>query len=287
MSRKISNTLRLGGLVSEYKGARSHIVKLIIVTLVFSFIAAFVFSGVFSREMANNLPGKIVLTILAAMLSLPAFAGAYMLWSRRASSLALYENGIIYRHGKREFITAWDEIASFTEHAACRIEKRNGEAFDFGANVEGYADAAEAIKEETLRQMLPPAKAALLDGAKLQFKGLWADDNTPARHILNQTILGGEGFALDAHGITAVEKGKRIAWSDVVSVGVVEESYGRGREIFFSISDPNISLQMRYGTLPNAHLLSALCEEMVSLKQNLDPDSVTASDQSRSAASNL
>lgn len=263
----MANTLNLGRLIHEYRRSRAHVVKLIVVTLVFGLIAAFVFSGVFSTQMANNLFGKIVLAILGAILSLPALAGTYMLWSRRGSSLILYENGFVYHRGEREFITTWDEIRSYTEHAACHIETKNGETFDFGANVEGFAEVTEVIKEETLRRMLPQAKAALLNGSSLQFKGLRADKNTPASEMLNQTILSGEGFTLDAHGITAADEGKRIAWSDVVNVDVSEGYRGRIKEVLFSISDPNVSLQVRYGALPNAHLLLALCEEMVGLKQ--------------------
>ena len=264
MSRKLRDDLRLGQLVREYKRSRAQVVKLLLLTLVFGLVAVFIFSGVFSRQMANDWAGKIVLSILGALLSLPALAGWYVLLRGRGSSLRLYENGLLYRRGGKEIIATWDEIASYTEHAASRIEKKDGEAFDFGTNVEGYAEVADVIKEETLRRMLPAARAALLKGASLEFKGLRADEKSPAGKLLNRTILGDAGFTLDANGIAAVEEGQRIAWSDVVDFGVVQAPYGRGKELFFSISDPQTSLQMRYGTLPNAHLLLALCEEMVS-----------------------
>lgn len=267
MSRKFGDDLRLGRLVREYKRSRAQVVKLLLLTLVFGFGAAFIFSGVFSREMANDWAGKIVLSVLGALLSLPALAGWYVLWRGRGSSVRLYERGLIYRRSGREFVTAWDEIASYTEHAACRIEKKDGEAFDFGANVEGYADVADVIKEETLRLMLPAARAALRKGASLEFKGLQAEENSSAGKLLNRTILSAAGFTLDADGITAVAEGQRIAWADVVDCGVMEAPYGKGKALFFSISDPHVSLQMRYGTLPNAHLLLALCEETVRSKQ--------------------
>lgn len=268
MSRKPGDDLRLGRLEREYKRSRAGVVKLLLVTLVFGLVAVFIFSGVFSRQMANDWAGKIVLSILGALLSLPALAGWYALLRGRGSSVRLYENGLLYRRGGQEFSATWDEIASYTEHAACRIEKKDGAAFDFGTNVEGYAEVADVIKEETLRLMLPAARAALLKGANLEFKGLRADETSPAGKLLNRTILGGAGFTLDADGIAAVEEGQRIAWSDVVDFGVTEAPYGRSKELFFSISAPHVSWQMRYGTLPNAHLLLALCAEMVKAKQN-------------------
>ena len=267
-SNLAANTLRLGKSVKEYKRSHSSTIKVIVLSLIFGLIAVSLFAGVsaayffddsFSTE---DIVGMIALTALGALFALMPLAGGYSLWKERGASIILYEDGLIYRRGGKESVTTWDEIASYTQYHACRVEKRNGEEFQFGAK--GFAEVAEKVRGETLQRMLPQAKAALLNGATLQFKSstkiAWA-------WVIGQDAL--LGFTLDAHGITAVKAGKRIAWADVADVGIAEGYYAKSKEPFFAISDQNASLQMRYGILPNAHLLLVLCEEMVSTRQNI------------------
>src|SRR5260370_651730 len=194
-----------------------------------------------------------------------------MLLTRRGSSVSLYENGLIYRRAGKEFVTTWDEIASYMQETACRITKKDGEVIEFGVDILGADEVAQRIQDETLKRMLPQVKAAILQGSSVQFKGLRPGEKIPLGKTLDQFTAASSGFTVDADGITANDGGNHIAWKDVTDFGIAEEVIARGRmgkhtvNVFF-IQDGNIGLRTRLGLLENAHVLLALCGEMVSLK---------------------
>jgi len=146
------NPSGLGNLLKEYKRSGKTFVGVLIIILICSLITLFLFWGAFGPN--RRLDQRIVLSILGLFISLPAVFGTYMLITRRGSYVALYENGLIYRRGGKEFGTRWDDIASLTESTACRIEGKNGESFDLGHNVEGFDEIADILREETLQRML-------------------------------------------------------------------------------------------------------------------------------------
>ena len=262
-----TNPSLLGRVVADYKSSRAQIIKIVIIALICGGVALIFFTAAI-LDTQNGLAGKIGFSVIGALFSLPVIAGFYTLLSRRGSSVSLYENGLVYRRGGKDFVTTWDEIASYTEFNACRIEKKNGEAFDFGASVNGFEEIAERVKQETLSRILPQVKAAIINGSSVQFRGLRADEQTTFSKALNKTLLGSEGFTVDARGITYAEDGQRIEWPDVVDFGVYQiQEHSIKRLPFFGISSASVSFRMTYGALPNAHVLLALCEEMAGHKQ--------------------
>jgi len=260
------NNLRLGRLVKEYGKSSSQMVKVIVVSLISAAVAALVFSGVFSQQMSDNLAGQIVLSILGLVLLLPALFGIYMLIRGRGASLRLHENGLLYRRGGKESSTTWDEIDSYIQETACRITRKDGEVIEFGLNITDADQVAVKIQEETSNRMIPRMKAAILSGQTVQFKGL----KLP---VLSNFARAFSGFTVDAEGIAEIDGGDRIAWADVTEFGVAQEQMGTQNravnqiDVFF-IQDKNKSFRTRLGLLENAHLLLAICDEMVSLKVN-------------------
>src|SRR5260370_22183041 len=119
--------------------------------------------------------------------------------------------------------------------------------------------------------MLPKVKAAILQGSRVQFKGLRPGEKIHLGKTLDQFTAASSGFTVDADGITANDGGNHIAWKDVTDFGIGEEVIARGMmgkhtvNMFF-IQDGNIGLRTRLGLLENAHVLVAICGEMVSLK---------------------
>jgi hypothetical protein len=260
----MGNFSTLGRLVQEYKRSRKTFRQVLIISLVSLFIAALLFWGAWSGE--KGWDQKIVLSILGLVISLPAVFGFYMLISRRGSSVSLYEKGLIYRRAGKEFVAAWDDIASITLSTACRIEKKDGVAFDLGANVEGFEDLAPVIEEETLKRLLPEAQARIAAGSNVSFAGLAAQGKVPMGGALPDVLVGGGTFTVDAKGITLAKDGSRIDWKDVTAFGVRQGEARRARFEFFFIEDGARTFQTNYGALPNGHLLMALCEEMISGK---------------------
>ena len=265
------NFLHLGRLIKEYKQSAGNVVKVVIVSLISGTVASFFFLGAFSAEMSNNLAGKIVLSIVGLVFLLPALFGIYMLVRGRGASLSLYENGLIYRRGAKESATTWDEIESYIQETACRVTKKDGEVIEFGLNIKDADEVALRIQEETSKRILPQMKAAILKGASVQFKGLKPAERVPLGKAFDNFIRAFSGFTVDADGITEIDGGNRIAWKDVTEFGVAEEQIGtRNRawnkiDVLF-IKDGNTSLRTRLGLLENAHILLAICDEMVSLK---------------------
>lgn len=258
------NTLRLGRLVKEYRTSSAYVKRMVVVSLISTAVASFFFVG--AAQMSNDLAGVIVLSIVGLFFLLPALLGTYMLISRRGASLSLYENGLLYRRGGKVSTTTWDEIDSYIQETACRITRRDGEVIEFGLNLEGVDQVALKVQEETSKRMIPQMKAAILDGQSIQFKGVKLS-------VLGNFARAFSGFTVDAQGITAIEGRDRIAWEDVTEFGVTEEQIGtqnraRNRVDVFFVQDGNKTLRTRLGLLENAHVLLAICDEMVGSKVN-------------------
>lgn len=113
-------------------------------------------------------------------------------------------------------------------------------------------------------------KAAILKGASVQFNGLKPGEKIPLGKVVDNFIRAFSGFTVDAVGITEIDGGNRIAWKDVTEFGVAEERIGtqnraRNKIDVIFIQDGNTVLRTRLGLLENAHILLAICDEMVSL----------------------
>ncbi|MFO1464309.1 MAG: DUF6585 family protein [bacterium] len=253
-------THQLGRPLKEYRRSGKAFLKIALLSLFSGVIAAFIFHGAFTAR-GIDLAGKIVLSIVGSLFLLPAFAGIYMLVTRRASSFGAYENGFIYRYGKKEFAVRWEDIASIAESSACRIELNNGDGFDIGNNVEGFSEIAEDIRNETLRRMLPRMQQRIADGGSVTFQGMKLGGTTPLSKAVNNTLLKDDGFIVDAKGIGTVPGGSRISWEDVVEYGVRPGEGRLARFSYFYIRDPQKEFQMNYATLQNAHVLLEICAE--------------------------
>lgn len=267
-----TNTLRLGRLVKDYKKSTASVAKVIIVSLISAVIALLFFTGSVSNARSKDLAGTIALAIIGLLFLLPPVFGIYMLIRGRGASLSLYQNGLIYRRGGKEFITAWDEIGSYIQETACHITRKDGEVIEFGLNIKEANEVAYKIQEETLKIMLPQVKAAILNGSSVQFKGLKPADKAPLGQALDNFMRAFSGFTVDARGITEIDGGGRIDWSAVTDFGMRTEQMGAASrqrnmiDVFFVQDDSKVFLT-RYGLLENAHVLVALCGEMVPAKQ--------------------
>jgi len=247
----------LGSPIKEFKRSGQAFRKILILSLISLTVSAIIFYGAFFGR-GIDLSGRIVLSILGLFVLLPAMVGLYMIISRSGSSVVLYQEGLVHRRRGKEFSARWDEIESVTESSACRIAKKNGEAFDFGENVEGYEEITEVVREETLKRILPQVKEAISSGKSVVFPGLKLDQGAPLSSAINRTILGKEGFTVDSQGIST--EGHSIAWSNITEFGLSE---GERRQVFpnFFVQSPELTLKRNVATLPNAHVLLALCEE--------------------------
>ncbi len=252
-------TLKLGRLVKEYRKSSANVAKVIIVSLISVAIASFFFLGAFS--MSNDLAGRIVLSIVGLFFLLPALFGVYMLVRGRGATLSLHENGLLYRRGGKESAITWDEIDSYAQETNCRIAKKDGEIIEFGLNIDGVDEVATKIQEETSKRMLPRMKAAILNGQSIEFKGV----KLP---VLSNVARAYSGFYVDAEGISTMDGGERIVWQDVTEFGVTEGQIGSSNrahskiDLFF-IQDQNKSFETRLGLLENAHVLLAICDELI------------------------
>src|SRR2546430_6370184 len=256
---KPTNSLKLGRLVKDYQRSSANVAKVIIASLISFAIAALFFAGSVSNAMSGSIAGTIVLSIVGLLFLLPPFFGIYTLIRGRGASLSLYENGLIYRRGGKEFMTAWDEIASYIQETACRITKKNGDVIEFGLNIKDADEVAQRIQDETLRIMLPQVKAAALGGSSVQFKGLKPAEKAPLGAALDNFMRAFSGFTVDSRGIAEIDGNQRIEWDAVTDFGVGEEQMGSGRgrrmiDVFF-VQDANTTFRTRYGLLENAHVL--------------------------------
>lgn len=250
----------LGKTIKEFQGSTQSVAKVLIVSAICLLISGLIFSGAFAKN--AGLDQKIVLSILGLVFLLPPGFGIYMLITRRGSSVTLYEKGLVYRMGGKEFNALWEEIVTLTESTASRIEKKNGETFNLGQNVAGYDEIALKLREETLNRMLPKAKEAIARGSILAFKGLKAEGKVPLGQALPDVLLGGGTFLVDAKGIQLENNETKIAWPEVSDFGIRQGEGTRARFAFLFIEGRGQSFQMNYAALPNAHLLMALCVEL-------------------------
>ncbi|HKY62410.1 MAG TPA: DUF6585 family protein [bacterium] len=251
--------MNLGKPIKEYQSSTKSFVKVAILSLVSLGIAALCFSGAFGANAGWD--RKIVFSILGLLFLTPVAAGIYVTFTRRGSSASLYENGLVYRMGGKEFSTTWDQIVSLMESTACRVEKSDGESFDLGRNVEGYDEIAGLLHEESLKRLMPKAKAVIDRGGSFSFQGLKSGGKIPLGKALPDSLVGGGSFSVDSTGIALVEAGTKIAWSEVQNFGVRQGEGRRAGFAFFFIGDGKLEYQMNYGALPNAHLLLAICAE--------------------------
>jgi hypothetical protein len=180
--------------------------------------------------------------------------------------VSVYDNGLVYRRGGREQVTAWDEIESYTHESACRIITKSGVVIEFGLSIEGVDEVAQVIEAQTLQRRLPQAKAAIEKGESVQFKGLKPFSLRRPGRALNTYAFASSGFSADAHGLTELDTGERMAWADVQAFGVAEESMGRATVEVFMITGSHARFQTRLGLLSNAHVLLALCAEFTGLE---------------------
>src|SRR5260370_3320605 len=143
-----------------------------------------------------------------------------MLLTRRGSSVSLYENGLIYRRAGKEFVTTWDEIASYMQETACRITKKDGEVIEFGVDILGADEVAQRIQDETMKRMLPHVKAAILQGSRVQFKGLRPGEKIQLGKKLDQFTAASSSFTIDTHMITANAARHLNARKDVTDISI-------------------------------------------------------------------
>jgi hypothetical protein len=115
---------------------------------------------------AGSLGQRIGLSVLATVWSFVPAVGVYTL-VKGGTSVNLHERGLaLFRRGEPPRTTTWEEIASYTEFNHFRIVKKNGEILVVSDGIDGYIDVGERLQQETLRCLLPPAKAVLAAGGR-------------------------------------------------------------------------------------------------------------------------
>ena len=259
-----ANASGLGKLVKEYRLSSARVRQIILVICLSAGLASFCWlPAVF--ETNDSLATRIAISIVGLFVACPMFVGIYQLFRLGGVSLSLFENGLIYRKRGQDFVTTWDEIGSYLEESACRITKIDGQVIEFGLNIESVDEVAQEIRKQTLQRLLPQVKAAILNGSSVQFKGLKPFEKRLPGKALNNFSLAYSGFSVDAQGITELDGGNRIAWSDVKEYGVSSEKMGRVPVDVFFLEDNQTRFRTRFGLLSNAHILLALCAEMTGL----------------------
>lgn len=265
-----TNTLRLGRLVREYKASAAGIGRIIFVALVCVAIAALFFFGALSEAWSREWGGVVALSIIGLVFLLPVLLAVYVLFRGRGACLSLYENGLFFSRGGKESTTTWDEIDSYMQEMACRIVKKDGEVIEFGQGIRGADEVAQTIQDETLKLMLPKVMAGIRTGSRVEFKGWKPAETIPLGRGLSNYMEAHSGFTVDADGITENDSGQHILWKDLTDFGITEETRGPRIKIpirLLHIAGAKQSFRTRYGLLGNAHVLLALCAQMVSLNQ--------------------
>lgn len=251
----------LGPLVQECGRSRAYVRMVFKIVAACAVVSAILFAtAIGARGSTGN---KIGVSGLATVPALLALYGVYRL-KVGGPAISLHEGGLVYRYEGKVVSAAWDEIASYTEHALVRVAKKNGEAFEFGAGVDGFGALAERLQQETLDRVLSEVRASVEAGRRYVFKGLLADDGLLgafAQDALRERLVP-EGLAVDARGITDVARGVTIAWSEVEEGGVVEGEDRPWRGVsFLFIRGGGRAIETLYGGLPNAHVLGAFVAE--------------------------
>ncbi len=267
----------LGNLVKDYRLSRARVREIFVIMLISGAVAAcFFLTAIFSNDVSpDGLRTRIGITLPGLLFTLPVAFGIRQLIRVGGSSLSLYEEGLVYRRRGKVTAATWDEIESYIQDAACRITKRDGTVIEFGSNIEGLAEVMDEIQAQTLRRMLPRARAAIRAGGTVEFSGL----KLPGGKGLNQFAYAASGYALDEQGISTLDGGppgdpsqaggKRIAWGDVTDYGIRQEKMGRVPVDVFFIRSEKEQLRARLGLLSNAHVLLALCEELAPDRQSV------------------
>ena len=255
---------RLGRLVQRYGRSRAQLRTIVLAVLISAGIAALFFYGASTERALSH---QIGLSVMGCFISIPAIAGLYVLL-RGSPSVRVHDNGILHERGNQRVTALWDEIASYTEHAACRVETKDGRVLEFGAAVSDYDEIAATIEQKTLERLLPQAESAIDRGSSVEFRTLPVD-TLPVAGALAKSMLGTPSFSVDREGITSLDSGERIAWSDCVEVAVgVGAERPRKGFFFLVIRSNDLSFEIPYGLLPNAHVLSALCEQLTARAQS-------------------
>jgi hypothetical protein len=264
MNNSSSPSPGLGNLVKEYKLSATRVRQIILVMCISAGMSSVcLLPAIF--ETNESITTRVGITILGLFVALPFFVGIYQLFRLGGVSLSLYENGLIHRQRGKEFITAWDEIESFTQENACRIAKTDGEILEFGSSIEGVDEVADVIQNETLKCLLPNARQEIENGVSVQFKTLKPFGQGPVSRAMNNFAYASSGFAVNSQGITDLASGKRIAWVEVRKFGIEQVRMGRFPVDVFTIRSDQAGFQTRLGLLSNAHVLLALCAELTGL----------------------
>jgi len=255
----------LGSLVKDYRLSPARIRQIVVVMLVAGVVAAcFFLTAIFTNDLTpNGIRERIGITLPGLLFTLPVIFGVRQLIRVGGSSLSLYQDGLVYRRLGKEARTTWDEVDAVIEDSACRITKKDGEVIEFGASIEGLDEVMDEVQAQTLRKMLPEAQAAIRAGATVEFKGLKPFGGKQPGKGLNQFAYASSGYAVDARGITALESGQRIAWENASDYGIEQAKMGRIVVDVFFIESGEARFQTRLGLLSNAHVLLALCQELV------------------------
>lgn len=262
-----TNTLRLGRFLKEYKSSAGGVARIIVAATFSVGIAGLFFLGAVSEANSRAWGGMIALSIIGLIFMVPVLVAVYVLFRGRGASLRLFENGLNFRRGGKESSTTWEEIDSYMQETACRITKKDGEVIEFGSGIENADEVAETIQAKTLEIMLPKVRAAIKNGSRVQFKAWKPAHNFPLGKRLSNYMEAGSGFDIDSSGITDNDTGKHIAWKDIRDFGISEETRGPRLKIpvqVLYIANSNQQFRTRYGLLANAHVLLALCSEIVS-----------------------
>ena len=191
-----TNTLRLGRFLKEYKASAGGVAKLIIIAVVCFGVAALLLVGAVAGAQAHEFAGMVALSIFGLLFLAVSIFSIYMLFRSRGACLRLYENGLSFRRAGKESTTTWDEIDSYMQETACRITKKEGEVIEFGLNIKGADEVAQRIQDEILSRMLPQARAAILNGSSVQFKGLKPLEKVPLGKAVDTFARAFSGFTL-------------------------------------------------------------------------------------------
>ncbi len=258
----MSQPPELGNLLKGYGLSRARVRQLLgLMSISVAMALLFWLPAIFDPH--ADLVTRIGVFVVGLFCASPAAVGVYEVVRLSGISLALYENGLVYRRRGVQHATTWDDIDTYTQDTACRIVCRDGQVIEFGLSIEGVDDeVAEEIQKQTLQRMLPRVKAAIANGSSVRFEGLKPFKGQLPGKALNAFAFAGSGFSVDAEGITEIDSGARVAWGDVADYGVAQEKTGRLPVDVFYIRDTQTQLRTRLGLLANAHVLLALCAEM-------------------------
>jgi len=251
----------LGNLIKEYPMSTARIREILFLMLVSAGMSLGCFlPAIFTTDTSPSwMRERIAIILLGLFMATPAIVAVWRLLVMRASSLSLYENGLIYRAHGQATSTRWDEIDSYIQESACRIAKKDGRVIEFGANILDFDDAAEKIRVQTDRHLLPAMKSVLRKGGSLQFKGLKPFPDRFLGKWLNRFSYATSGLQIDEQGIRALDGGDFIAWKDVTEYGLSQAPMGRWPVSVISIQSRSTRLQTRAALLGNSHLLLTLC----------------------------